>query len=145
MKRIEFFMPMMPPTMTFQDKQLAITRGKGGKPRPVMFDSPELKAVKRKLRDHLGPHAPDTPFEGPVRVVSKWCWPCEGTEHVSGEYRIDEPDADNLGKTLHDVMEDLGFFENDSQVMPVPETFWADTPGIWVSVFELPDVARRSA
>ncbi len=131
-RRIEFFMPMNPPTMTFQDKQLAIVKGK-----PVIFDSAELKAVKVKLRDHLGPHAPEVPFEGAVRVVSKWCFPCEGTEYVNGEYRITKPDADNLGKLLHDLMEKLGFFVNDSQVMPVPETFWSDVPGIYVCVEEL--------
>lgn len=140
MRRLEFFLPMLPPEMTFQAKQLAIVKGK-----PVIFDSAELKAVKVKLRDHLGPHAPAEPFTGPVRVVSKWCYPCGDTEHVHGEYRITKPDADNLSKMLHDVMEKLGFFVNDSQVMPVPETFWSDMPGIYVCLEELPLTGRRSA
>jgi Holliday junction resolvase RusA-like endonuclease len=130
--RLEFFMPMVPPTVTFQDRQAVVVKGRG-----MLVDTAELKAARAKLRDHLGPHAPAEPFTGPVRVVSKWCWPCEGTSHVNGEYRISKPDADNLSKMLHDVMEKLGFFVNDSQVMPVPEKFWADVPGIYVIVEEL--------
>ena len=130
--RIEFFMPMVPPTLTFQDRQSIVVKGRG-----MLVDTPELKAVKAKLRDHLAPHVPATPFTGPVRVISKWCWPTEGTDHVNGEYRITKPDADNLSKMLHDLMEKLGFFENDSQVMPVPEKFWADVPGIYIAIEEL--------
>jgi Holliday junction resolvase RusA-like endonuclease len=130
--RLEFFMPMVPPTLTFQDKQSIVVKGRG-----LLVDTPELKAVKAKLRAHLAKHVPAEPFTGPVRVVSKWCWPCEGTDHVNGEYRISKPDADNLSKLLHDLMEKLGYFVNDSQVMPVPEKFWADVPGIYVCIEEL--------
>ena len=133
--RLEFFMPMIPPTMTHQDKQLAVT--KNGK--PVMFDSAELKAVRVKLRDHLGPHVGDARLEGAVQLMSKWCWPCEGTGHVSGEYHIDKPDTDNVAKTLKDAMEDVGAFAiGDQQVASdITEKFWADVPGIYVRLEEL--------
>lgn len=133
-RRVEFFIPMIPPTLTFQDKISIVSKGRG-----LLIDSPELKTVKRSLRDRIGPHAPDEKLTGPVRVVSKWCWPTEGTDHMDGEYRISKPDADNLSKMLHDVMERAGFFANDSQVMPVPETFWADVPGLYVCAEELAD------
>lgn len=133
--RAEFFLAMVPPTMTHQDKQLAVT--KSG--RPVMFDSAELKSVKAKLRDHVGPHMPDRKLSGALRLVTKWCWPCDGTEHVNGEYRTDKPDTDNLVKTFKDAMEDVGYFEvGDQQVASeVTEKFWADVPGIYVMIEEV--------
>ena len=133
--RLEFFMPMVPPTVTHQAKRLAIT--KAG--RPVMFDSAELKAVRAKLRDNLGPHVGDAKFEGALRLMSKWCWPCEGTAHVNGEYHTDKPDTDNVAKTLKDAMEDVGAFAvGDQQVASdITEKFWADVPGIYVRLEEL--------
>lgn len=135
MTTIEFFMPMVPPTMTHQDKQLAVT--KAG--RPVMFDSAELKAVRAKLRDHLGPHVGGLRLNGALRLMTKWCWPCEGTGHASGEYHTDKPDTDNVAKTLKDAMEDVGAFAvGDQQVASdITEKFWADVPGIYVRLEEL--------
>lgn len=130
--RLEFFMPMVPPTTTFQAKQLAIVKGK-----PRLFDSAELKAVKAKLRDHVGPHAPDAPLSGAVRLMTKWCWPV-GETHGNGEYKATKPDTDNLVKALKDAMAKTGFFTDDAQVASeITEKFWADVPGIYVMVEEV--------
>jgi Holliday junction resolvase RusA-like endonuclease len=133
MRTVEFFIPMVPPRTTFQDKQLAVSKGK-----PIIFDSVELKAVKNSLRDRLGPHAPAVPLQGPVRLMTKWCWPCEGTRHTDGEYKATKPDTDNLVKALKDVMATCGFYTNDALVASeITEKFWASTPGIYVFVAEL--------
>ena len=45
---MQFFMPMRPPTVTHNDKQLhAFMRG--GKPCAVLHDTPELKDARAKL------------------------------------------------------------------------------------------------
>lgn len=120
---IEFFMPMIPPNITAQ--QHKISNGK-------FYDPPELKAAKAKLRAYLIPHVPDKPFDGPLRLVVKWCYPANG-KHKNGEYKATKPDTDNLNKALKDIMEDLGFFVNDSRVASETiEKFWADIPGIYV-------------
>lgn len=125
---IEFFMPMIPPTTTAQ--QHKISKGK-------FYDPPELKAAKMKLRDHLIPHRPDKPFDGALRLVVKWCFPITG-KHQDGEYKYTKPDTDDLNKALKDIMEDLGFYVNDSRVASeIIEKFWAKIPGIYIRLEKL--------
>lgn len=131
--RLEFFMLMVPPTITAQEHKVAVVKG-----RPHFYDPPELKAAKNKLRAHLGKYAPTHSLIGPVRLVTKWCWPTQGTTYADGDYKITNPDTDNLMKMLKDVMESLGFFINDAQVASeITEKFWADVPGIYVCVEEI--------
>ena len=125
---IEFFMPMTPPTTTAQ--QHKFSNGK-------FYDPPELKAAKMKLRDHLIPHRPDKPFDGALRLVVKWCFPITGKHH-DGEYKYTKPDTDDLNKALKDIMEDLGFYVNDSRVASeIIEKFWAKIPGIYIRLEKL--------
>ncbi len=120
---IEFFMSMIPPTITAQQHKTSNGR---------FYDPPELKAAKIKLRNHLIPYRPDKPFDGALRLVVKWCFPITANHH-DGEYKYTKPDTDNLNKALKDIMEDLGFFVNDSRVASETiEKFWAEIPGIWV-------------
>ena len=120
---IEFFMPMTPPTTTAQQHKI--------------YDPPELKAAKMKLRDHLIPHRPDKPFDGALRLVVKWCFPITGKHH-DGEYKYTKPDTDDLNKALKDIMEDLGFYVNDSRVASeIIEKFWAKIPGIYIRLEKL--------
>lgn len=132
--RLEFFMPMIPPTITAQQQKTRVVAGK-----PYRYDPPELKAAKAKLTAHLGVHAPAEALVGPVRLMHVWYWPCAGTTHADGQWRDTKPDTDNIAKSLKDCMEDVGFFaRSDAQV--ADETirkFWAQKPGIYVCVEEL--------
>ena len=128
----EFFMPMHVPTMTHQEKQVHVVKG-----RPVFYEPQELKAVREKLRAHLGRHVPDVGFSGPVRLTTWWCFAVKGTHH-NGEYRTSKPDTDNLVKMLKDVMTGLHFWSDDAQVASeVIEKYWADIPGIYIKVESL--------
>ena len=50
---IEFFMPMIPPTCTHQEKKVAVIKGK-----PVFYDPPEVNQARIKLCGHLAKHKP---------------------------------------------------------------------------------------
>ena len=127
----EFFMPMIPPTCTHQEKKVAIIRGK-----PVFYDTPEIKAAKNKLIGHLSGHKPQKAYDGGIRLVTKWCFP--RGKHRDGEYRITRPDTDNLQKLLKDCMTLVGFWKDDAQVASeIVEKFWAEIPGIYVQVMKL--------
>ena len=123
---------MIPPTMTHQEKQVRVVNGK-----PIFYEPEELKAVREKLRAHLGQHVPDERFTGPVRLTTWWCFPIKGN-HRNGEYKTSKPDTDNLVKMLKDVMTDVGFWKDDAQVASeVIEKYWAERPGIYVKVESL--------
>lgn len=129
--RIEFFMPMVPPTCTHQEKQARIRNGK-----PVFYEPQELKTARLKLMGHLSRHRPEFPYEAGVRLMVKWCFP-KG-KHQDGEYRVTRPDTDNLQKLLKDCMTAAGFWKDDCLVASeIVEKFWAEIPGIYIRVEEL--------
>ena len=104
----EFFMPMIPPTTTFQAKKVNWEKR-------VIYESPKLRAVRNKLLAHLAKHKIDEPYTGGVRLVTKWLFPISGN-HKDGDYRITKPDTDNLQKLLKDCMTVVGFWKDDCLV-----------------------------
>lgn len=130
--RIDFFLPMRPPTKTHQEKQVRVVNGK-----PQFYEPAELQAVRSKLQAHLAGHVPEKKYTGAVRLITKWCFPIAG-KHQNGEYKTSKPDTDNLQKMLKDVMTTLGYWKDDAQVASeIIEKFWAEMPGIYVAIEEL--------
>lgn len=128
----EFFMPMIPPTKTYQEKQVKVVHGK-----PIFYEPQDLKNTRMMLRGHLTGHIPEEKYTGALQMVTKWCFPVSG-KHKNGEYRTSRPDTDNLQKMLKDIMTKLGFWKDDAQVASeITEKFWADIPGIYIRIEEL--------
>lgn len=128
---IEFFVPMIPPTVTAQEHKVTIRNGK-----PMFYDPPELKEAKSKILSGLYPYRPQKPFEGGLQLIVKWLFP-KGN-HKNGEYRITKPDTDNLQKMLKDCMTKSGFWKDDALVCSeVIEKFWAEQPGIYIRIEEI--------
>jgi Holliday junction resolvase RusA-like endonuclease len=136
-------MAMIPPTVTHQEKEVAVIGGK-----PVFFEPPRLKEARAKLEANLAPYAPEQPYAGAVRLVVKWRFPIpphakNAVNHYSGEYKTTKPDTDNLQKLLKDVMTRLCFWTDDALVASeIVEKFWADKPGIYIAVTGLDDAPR---
>lgn len=129
---MEFFMAMIPPTITHQEKKVHVVNG-----RPRFYEPDELKAARQKLTAYLGQHVPEEPFQGGIQLIVKWCFQTKG-RHKDGEYRITKPDTDNLQKLLKDCMTSVGFWSDDAQVASeIVEKFWAEIPGIYIRVTEL--------
>lgn len=128
---MDFFMAMIPPTVTHQEKQVRVVNGK-----PKFYEPQELKAARSKLEAHLARYKPDQEYTGPVELVATWCFPRES--HKDGEYRITKPDTDNLQKLLKDCMTTVGFWKDDALVCrEIVEKFWAEIPGIFIRVTAL--------
>ena len=126
---IEFFLPMIPPTTTHQQKSVRVVRGK-----PVFFEPPELQNARAKLQAALAAHVPPEKYTTAVRLLTKWCFPC-GATHQQGEWKTTRPDTDNMIKLLKDVMTQLGYWTDDALVTSeITEKFWADPPGIFVRI-----------
>ncbi len=130
--QVEFFMPMLPPTKTYQQKKVRVVNGK-----PIFYEPQELKAVRQLLSAHLSKHMPEYKFTTAVQLVVKWCFPITG-KHYDGQYKTTKPDTDNLQKMLKDVMTDLGYWTDDALVCSeIVEKFWAKIPGIYISIHSL--------
>lgn len=128
---LEFFMPMIPPTCTFQEKDITVVKGK-----PIVYDSAEVKKARLKLIGHLTKYRPEKELKGAVRLIVKWCFP--RGNHADGEYRITKPDTDNLQKLFKDCMTKVGFWKDDAQVASeICEKFWAEIPGIYICAEEI--------
>lgn len=132
----EFFMPMVPPTVTHQEKQIRIVNGK-----PIVYEPDELKAARSKLIGHLGHRMPDLRYRGALRVVAKWCYPipesCKDKYH-DGQYKTTKPDVDNIQKLLLDCMTTVKFWKDDAIISSMlVEKFWARIPGIYIAIQEL--------
>ncbi len=126
---MEFFMPMVPPTVTYQEKKVAVRNGK-----PRYYEPPELADARQKLRAHLGMHRPERPLQGGVAMLTVWCFPA-GKTHRHGEYRTTRPDTDNLQKLRKDCMTAEGFWKDDAQVCDERIIKrWATVPGIHIMV-----------
>lgn len=127
-----FFLAMDPPTRTQQEHKVGIT--KTGK--PYFYEDRELKEARRKINIALRSFVPKVPYEGGVRLIVKWCFPKGSHQH--GTYKTTKPDTDNLNKMLKDEMTRLKFWKDDALVASeVIEKFWAETPGIYISIEEL--------
>ena len=132
--QVLFFLPIIPPTVTHQEKKVHGVNGK-----PVLYEPAELKAARIKLMVYLGKHAPALPLQGAVRLVVKWCFPITGS-HIDGQWKTTKPDTDNLQKLLKDCMTLCGYWKDDAQVASeIIEKFWAEKPGIFISAQELED------
>ena len=127
----EFFMAMIPPTTTHQEKQVSVVNGK-----PVFYEPTELKQARAKLEAHLAKHISNKYTCG-IRLTTKWLFPVKG-KHTNGEYRTTKPDTDNLQKLLKDCMTKVGFWKDDALVASeIVEKFWSDVPGIYIKIEEL--------
>lgn len=129
-------MPMIPPTVTHQEKDIAVRNGK-----PVVYEPPELKDARAKLTANLATFVPIEPYSCGVRLVTKWLFPMTG-KHQHGEYKLTKPDTDNLNKLLKDCMTALHFWKDDALVASeINEKFYGRIPGIFISIEELPNEA----
>lgn len=127
----EFFVRMIPPTVTAQEHKVAVIKGK-----PVFYDPPKVKEAKAKLMTHLSKHKPKQPYRTGIMLTVKWLYP-KG-KHQDGEYRTTKPDTDNLQKLLKDCMTKCGFWTDDALVASEHvEKFWADISGIYIRIEEL--------
>lgn len=128
---IEFFLKMNPPTVTHQEKKIHVVNGK-----PITYEPAELRTARSKLEAHLGRYVPANKFDGPVELVTKWCFP--RGKHADGEYRITRPDTDNLQKLLKDCLTTVGYWKDDALVVrEITEKFWAEISGIYIRITSL--------
>lgn len=126
---MDFFLEMIPPTVTAQMRRVAVIDGK-----PKFYKSRELKEARALFVGELMLRRPDQPIDGPIRLHVTWLFPTKS--HKEGEWRITRPDTDNLQKLLKDCMTETGYWHDDSQVCVecVGKLWTRSRPGIQIKV-----------
>lgn len=126
---IEFFIPLKKvPTVTHQTKQVNTQHGK-----PIFYESDKLKQAKQIFLDGLADHVPSEPLEGPIRLVTKWCFGKANCK--TPHWKTTRPDTDNLIKLFKDCMTKLNYWNDDAQVCSeITEKYWNPVTGIWVHI-----------
>lgn len=129
---MEFFLDMVPPTVTAQMHKVTVRHGK-----PAFYDTVQLKQARAQFMAALKPEAPAEPLEGPVALVVSWNFATKS--HRDGSWRVTRPDTDNLQKLLKDCMTAAGFWTDDAQVcMETVTKRWSRVrPGIGICVMRL--------
>ena len=133
--QFEFFIPLEKvPTCTHQQKRVTVKNGT-----PRFYESHDVKETRALFTSRLAPHRPEVPLEGPIRLVTKWCF---GKQKCAApEWKITKPDTDNLIKLFKDCMTTLHYLHDDAQVCSeITEKYWNPVTGIWVHIETLGDV-----
>lgn len=126
---LDFFLPMIPPTVTLQEQKTGVRNGK-----PYRYDPPELKNARAKFLSFLAPHVPKEPIAGAIGLQVITGYPITG-KHEDGEWKTTKPDTDNTIKLLKDCMTRLHFWKDDAQVaLEINMKKYAATPGIMIRV-----------
>ena len=127
---MKIFLLLDPPTVTAQMNKVAIVNNK-----PVFYKSEKLKQARNTLITHLKPFKPKVPLVGPIELKVIWQFP-RGKRHKHYEWRVTKPDTDNLQKMLKDCMTEVGFWNDDAQVVVEHvEKLWSDEPtGIAIEI-----------
>ncbi len=129
---IKFFTPLIPPTVTHNDLEPFMRKGK-----PSIRKSEALKDAEAKWEAHLARFAPDTPLCGPLKADLMLCWPTDG-KHEQGSPKETKPDLDNTEKTVWDVCEKLGFYGTDAQIVEKHVVkMWSDPAGVYMKLEEV--------
>lgn len=128
---IEFFIDMIPPTATHQERGCVIQNGKR------RYYNRNNGDAEQKLKAYLSRYTPEQALTGALQVVCKWCFPIKG-KHKDGEPHTGKPDVDNLCKALYDIMTKLGYWKDDSQIYSgITEKFWTARPGLYIRIEEV--------
>lgn len=112
--RKAIYLPIDPPTRTAQQKGLRIVRGHA-----QFYEKKEVAEAKAKLKDMLLEFVPEEPYKGPLMVSVVWAFATKEKKKIKQEHRTTRPDLDNLFKGLADCLADLGYFDDDSQIVDV--------------------------
>ncbi len=134
---IQGFLPVEPPKVTHNDLTIRYrTKTSGGRV-PYVAKSDRLRKAEDAIRPHIARLAPSMPLSGALRVTWKLAWPTDG-KHYQGEAKTTKPDADNVVKTLNDLLESCRVIANDAMICDLRAMkMFRDPAGIWVRVEEV--------
>jgi Holliday junction resolvase RusA-like endonuclease len=133
---IDVFIPCVPPKTSHHHKKIGFRFGPGGVKHPTLVDRKELHQSRGDWLSLLMPHAPAAPLEAPVLLDLEFTWPWRNSDtkrdRLLGRIPcIVKPDADNMAKTITDVLVMAGYVAHDAEIADLRVTKWiGDRPGL---------------
>ena len=94
-----------------------------------VYSAPAVVDAKAKYRAHLAKYCPEHPMTGPLSMLVIWFFPADDNHPIG--YCTNKPDLDNANKLLQEVMQELGFFEDDKQIVNLHlSKRYTNSPGV---------------
>lgn len=136
---IEFFVKCDPPKSLSKNSKRAFYNK--AQNRAYVVGNPKQDEAKEFIAAMFASHAPERPIEGPVKLslIVFYPYPKSTPKKVvaaGGRPMVKTPDADGIAAGIMDVMTDLQFWRDDSQVYCLRVEKWEvpDAGGIKVVI-----------
>lgn len=111
------FIVDMTPIRTTHQADLRILRTRDGRQFIGKMANSDIKAWIHEFKLMAGKFAPDKPFDGPIELTLYFAFPNIKADKGKVKPMTTKPDFDNLAKSVCDALTDLGFWNDDSQVV----------------------------
>lgn len=131
----EFCIKGSPNTRTAQQKGLCIRGGHA-----QFYEKKEVAQAKAELADALLNEVPDQPYDCKIFLRVLWLFSKKSlTKKEAYSFKTTTPDLDNLIKGCADVMTDMGFWNDDAQIvgMELWKAWNKDIPGLYFQIHEV--------
>ena len=99
------------PTGTSQQKGVRIVRGK-----PMFYEKSKLKSAEAEFINALKPFRPKYPSDKPIKLTIWFAFDTKNKKKW-GQPKPTRPDTDNYLKLFKDCMTNVGFWNDDAQVV----------------------------
>ncbi|MEG1542928.1 MAG: RusA family crossover junction endodeoxyribonuclease [Tannerellaceae bacterium] len=140
MQKIKIHLPIIPPNTTHQSKHIVRRGGFAS-----LADDAKLNVVKNDYMSLLAPHAPKVTMTGAIKMQIEFVFPWNKTarkrDKALGKIpKLTKPDADNMAKTIADIMTKLLYWKDDCQIYDNHQTKYFgndDIVGITINIEEL--------
>ena len=134
MSSVQVFVPKMPKGLTHNDLEAYIVRRKG-KVYAAIRKGAKLKSAEDEIFPYLARARPTIPLMGPLHQRIKLCYPLVAGKDDGDPYD-ETPDYDNSIKVINDMLQRLGYYENDSQIFDGHVSqYYSSQPGIFVKLW----------
>ena len=131
--KIEFFKEFIPPKTTVQQRRQNKFGG-------YLHDTGKIARATWKAI--VEPYRPETPMCGAIALSIAITWPHtkrsrteSGKRNTPVVAKTTRPDSDNIVKMILDVMQETGFFHDDSQIFDMHiSRYYGDIAGVFISI-----------
>lgn len=106
----------------------------------VNYRKANVQLARDMFTVKMKPYRPKQPSDRPIRLVVCLYFDISKPKKLWGKYKTTRPDCDNYVKEIKDVMTELGFWNDDAQVVDLRVIKrYSEKATIYISLEELDD------